>query len=769
MNRTILVLIFVLFNCLQVETAEPIRSFMLQDSGVTGRVILHYKGFIIGSGNSDIVQRDIETGQIVRTLRGHNGQVFWFSILGDHLYSVGSDERIVVWDLEKGQIIRRIVLQQCKSSLGFIVTDNHIFASCDTRIVKQYNRETGGLIRNYGIGDRFNWNSSPAANGNNLFLLTSNFRIAQHNLNNGFLVQYFEGHTQFLCCLDFDEDGYMYSCGDDSNVFKWDVQIATQLMNFNGFSGRATAIKVANNAVYISNVNTELYKWNTTTGGLVFALKGLPDPLTSLDVTEDLIISGSVPGVVAIFNPAGELVKVFTHREKRIRPIAVTDQFLLGGVEDGSIPVFDTSISEMVTVLAGVYSPINDLFVYKNGTYSYLFAVTARSKIFQWELEEFTITKNITYKDVLYTITADENFFWVGDSTGSITKWSVQTDSIVHEWIGHEFIVMKLIRYQDFLFSASQDGFAKQWAASDSSIVTTLNPNEPLYALALSIDMVFFSSSTSLFGCIIGNTVPELAILIKSPSYSLATFQEQFVISGQGDGGIVMYKVDTGQEVFTFRGHTGIVFGLQVSGNILYSGSFDGTMKKFAIENARLMYSFEDKTLSVDSGGAIRGKVYALLRDGSINSFLVQNSSFDGTLRIAERARAMLVANEGIYVGDAAGSVRLFDHDLKLPSNLTTDEDRSAVSTLFVFGDKMFVGKESGGIRIYDLLNVSAIVKFFDEPSRVNSIAANADFVFTCSDSSFSKWDLATGKKTKTYIGHKESVTSLVISEQFIF
>jgi hypothetical protein len=71
MNRTILVLIFILFNCLQVKTAEPIKSFMLQDSGVTGRVILHYKGFIIGSGNSDIVQRDIETGQIVRTLRGN--------------------------------------------------------------------------------------------------------------------------------------------------------------------------------------------------------------------------------------------------------------------------------------------------------------------------------------------------------------------------------------------------------------------------------------------------------------------------------------------------------------------------------------------------------------------------------------------------------------------------------------------------------------------------------------------------------------------------
>jgi hypothetical protein len=71
MNRAILVLIFILLNSFQVETAEPIRSFMLQDSGFVGLSIHRYKGFIIGSGNSDIVQRDIETGQIVRTLRGN--------------------------------------------------------------------------------------------------------------------------------------------------------------------------------------------------------------------------------------------------------------------------------------------------------------------------------------------------------------------------------------------------------------------------------------------------------------------------------------------------------------------------------------------------------------------------------------------------------------------------------------------------------------------------------------------------------------------------
>ncbi|KAI3655545.1 hypothetical protein MP638_000269, partial [Amoeboaphelidium occidentale] len=453
----------------------------------------------------DIVQRDIVTGQIVRTLRGHNGQVFWFSILGDHLYSVGSDERIVVWDLETGQIIRRIVLQQCKSSLGFIVTSIHIFASCDTRIVKQYNRETGSLIRIYGRDGLSNWMSGPVVYDTYLFTQTSDFRIAQHNLNAGFLLRYFEGHTNFLCCIDFDEDGYMYSCGEDANVFKWDVQITTPIMNFNGLNGRAIAIKVAKGAVHVSNVNTELYKWNTTTGGLVFALTDLPDAIVSLEVTEDFVIGGSVPGDILHFTGVGDLEKVFRRRETKIRPIVVTDRFLMGGVEDGFIPVFDTSSSEMITVLAGVYSPINDLFVYKNGTYSYLFAATSRSKIFQWELEEFTITKNITYKNVLYTITADENFFWVGDSTGSITKWNVQTDSIVHEWRGHDYIVMRIKKYQDFLFSGGQDGSMKQWAASDSSLVTVYDPEPSLYALEVSADMVFFSGTNEISGFLIGN------------------------------------------------------------------------------------------------------------------------------------------------------------------------------------------------------------------------------------------------------------------------
>ncbi|KAI3655520.1 hypothetical protein MP638_003668, partial [Amoeboaphelidium occidentale] len=427
-----------------------------------------------------------------------------------HLYSVGSDERIVVWDLETGQIIRRIVLQQCKSSLGFIVTSIHIFASCDTKLVKQYNRETGSLIRIYGTFDLFNWMSRPAVDENSLYTLTSYARIAQHNLENGFLVQYFEGHTEFLCCIEFDEDGYMYSCGDDSSVFKWDVQITTPLMNFNGFSGGALAMKIAKGAVHVSSFTRELYKWNSTTGDLIIMMNGFPDSIRSIEVTEDFVIGGSASGEILHFDSAGDLVKVFRRRETKIRPIVVTDRILLGGVQDGTITVIDTSNSQVLTVLYAENSAINDLFVYKNGSSSYLFAATARSKIFQWDLEEFAITKSITHKNVLYTITADENFFWVGDSTGSITKWNVQTDSIVDEWQGHDYIVMKIKKYQDFLFSGSQDGSMKQWATSDSSLVTVHDPGVSLFALELSIDMVFFSGTNEISGFLIGNNVPNL-------------------------------------------------------------------------------------------------------------------------------------------------------------------------------------------------------------------------------------------------------------------
>jgi hypothetical protein len=54
-----------------VTAVEPSKSFMLQDIGSNIASLVAYGGYVLSTANNDIVQRSIETGQTIRTMRGN--------------------------------------------------------------------------------------------------------------------------------------------------------------------------------------------------------------------------------------------------------------------------------------------------------------------------------------------------------------------------------------------------------------------------------------------------------------------------------------------------------------------------------------------------------------------------------------------------------------------------------------------------------------------------------------------------------------------------
>lgn len=54
-----------------VTAVEPSKSFMLQDIGSSIASLVVYGDYLLSTANNDIVQRRIETGQTIRTMRGN--------------------------------------------------------------------------------------------------------------------------------------------------------------------------------------------------------------------------------------------------------------------------------------------------------------------------------------------------------------------------------------------------------------------------------------------------------------------------------------------------------------------------------------------------------------------------------------------------------------------------------------------------------------------------------------------------------------------------
>lgn len=70
-----------------------------------------YKRSLLITSSNDIVQKDIETGNVQRKFLAHSGQIHSFKVIdGSTMITSAWDDMIMVWDLVTGSIVRRIWL-----------------------------------------------------------------------------------------------------------------------------------------------------------------------------------------------------------------------------------------------------------------------------------------------------------------------------------------------------------------------------------------------------------------------------------------------------------------------------------------------------------------------------------------------------------------------------------------------------------------------------------------------------------------------------------
>lgn len=87
------------------------KSFLLQDGASTVWAIAIYKESILLTAVNDVIQKDIETGAIQRTFRGHTSAINSFVTTSDsRIITCGLDDMIMVWNLKSGSLVKKIWL-----------------------------------------------------------------------------------------------------------------------------------------------------------------------------------------------------------------------------------------------------------------------------------------------------------------------------------------------------------------------------------------------------------------------------------------------------------------------------------------------------------------------------------------------------------------------------------------------------------------------------------------------------------------------------------
>lgn len=251
---------------------------------------------------------------------------------------------------------------------------------------------------------------------------------------------------------------------------------------------------------------------------------------------------------------------------------------------------------------------------------------------------------------------------------------------------------------------------------------------------------------------------------------------------------------------------------------IMYSASFDGSVKKWNLATRSVAYSFEDRSGAVSSIVAYHDILAIGLRSGVINQFDIRTSNVLESKRVHSMTVAsMLVIQDNLYVASLDGSLikKQFDstevmevvhNDTSKPLlalahhptslyvlagefeimklNLSTQSEMK----LFVTADVplicftitetyMVAGAKSGQVIAWNITTGHQMFKFGEHTGQVNAVIADGDDLYSASDDkTIIKWSMSLQSRllllkrtSTTALGHVGPVNSLSLCNGVLF
>lgn len=296
------------------------------------------------------------------------------------------------------------------------------------------------------------------------------------------------------------------------------------------------------------------------------------------------------------------------------------------------------------------------------------------------------------------------------------------------------------------------------------------------------------------------------------PSRAIALSADgRYALSGGADRQFKLWQVETGQCLYTFRGHQGDVTALAFSpdGSYVVSGSADKTLKLWNVTSTSLVHTFDglrtrqltyqnavDKMLErlsistkkllsgPNSGGASGHQGAVLAVDFSANRRYILSGSADKTIKLwdVETGRCLQTFKahkQPVFAVQFSPDWQRF---------LSVSQDQTVrvwdvatgrvVQTLQGFHDLLAAVFSPDGqqiltagsmVRLWDVDSGEVVKTLAGHSSRVTSVAfVDADLVLSGGEDRLLRlWEVETGRCLRTFEGHGLEVQSLCVNADF--
>ncbi|KAI9270056.1 WD40-repeat-containing domain protein [Helicostylum pulchrum] len=222
--------------------------------------------YVTGSRDHTIKIWDM-SGKCKQTLRGHSGSVLCLQYDATSIISGSSDSNIMITSIDSGFVIRTLRGHQDSVLSLRLVNDDQIISCSKDRSLRLWNRETGECVRVF-LGHRAAVNAVQWKD-KRVVSASGDRTICIWDLDTGKCLKRLVSHSRGVACVEFDGT-HIVSGSSDKTIKVWNAETGDCLFTLAGHVHLVRTVQIDSvaNRIVSGCYNGNLKMWNLQDGTL---------------------------------------------------------------------------------------------------------------------------------------------------------------------------------------------------------------------------------------------------------------------------------------------------------------------------------------------------------------------------------------------------------------------------------------------------------------------------------------------------------------------